>query len=71
MIIQKEDKNLEAVPKITLKLGAVSRPATPDNAPTKKMLVINKFNISYYLCLSYCICSLIVLLFCVERLRRL
>lgn len=37
-ILQKEDKNLEAVPKITLKLGTASpRPATPDNAPMKKM----------------------------------
>lgn len=37
-ILQKEDKNPEAVPKITLKLGTASpRPATPDNAPMKKM----------------------------------
>lgn len=36
--LQKEDKNPEAVPKITLKLGTASpRPATPDNAPMKKM----------------------------------
>lgn len=37
---QKEDKNPEAVPKLTLKLGTASpRPATPDNAPSfaKKM----------------------------------
>lgn len=37
-VLQKEDKNPEAVPKITLKLGTASpRPATPDNAPMKKM----------------------------------
>jgi len=36
--LQKEDKNLETVPKITLKLGTASpRPATPENAPMKKM----------------------------------
>lgn len=37
-VLQKEDKNPEAVPKITLKLGTASpRPATPDNTPMKKM----------------------------------
>lgn len=37
-ILQREDKNPEAVPKITLKLGTASPiPATPDNAPMKKM----------------------------------
>ncbi|XP_011637929.1 transcription initiation factor TFIID subunit 3 isoform X2 [Pogonomyrmex barbatus] len=36
----KEDKNPEAVPKITLKLGTASpRPATPDNAPMKKITI--------------------------------
>ncbi|XP_012221841.2 transcription initiation factor TFIID subunit 3 isoform X3 [Linepithema humile] len=36
----KEDKNQEAVPKITLKLGTASpRPATPDNALTKKITI--------------------------------
>lgn len=36
----KEDKNQEAVPKITLKLGTASpRPATPDNAVTKKITI--------------------------------
>ncbi|XP_076386657.1 TBP-associated factor 3 isoform X12 [Megachile rotundata] len=35
---QKEDKNSEAVPKITLKLGTASpRPPTPDTTPMKKM----------------------------------
>ncbi|XP_043800787.1 transcription initiation factor TFIID subunit 3 isoform X3 [Apis laboriosa] len=35
---EKEDKNFEAVPKITLKLGTASpRPPTPDTAPMKKM----------------------------------
>lgn len=40
MSSQKEDKNTEAVPKLTLKLGTASpRPVTPDNAPSfaKKM----------------------------------
>lgn len=38
VLLQKEEKNPEAVPKITLKLGTASpRPATPDNAPMKKM----------------------------------
>ncbi|XP_071629738.1 uncharacterized protein Taf3 isoform X5 [Temnothorax longispinosus] len=36
----KEEKNPEAVPKITLKLGTASpRPATPDNAPMKKITI--------------------------------
>ncbi|XP_025157013.1 transcription initiation factor TFIID subunit 3 isoform X1 [Harpegnathos saltator] len=36
----KEDKNPEAVPKITLKLGTASpRPATPDNALMKKITI--------------------------------
>ncbi|XP_025266483.1 transcription initiation factor TFIID subunit 3 isoform X2 [Camponotus floridanus] len=36
----REDKNPEAVPKITLKLGTASPiPATPDNAPMKKITI--------------------------------
>ncbi|XP_072761932.1 uncharacterized protein Taf3 isoform X2 [Anoplolepis gracilipes] len=36
----REDKNPEAVPKITLKLGTASpRPATPDNTPMKKITI--------------------------------
>ncbi|KAL6430615.1 hypothetical protein ACFW04_006899 [Cataglyphis niger] len=36
----KEDKNPEAVPKITLKLGTASpRPTTPDNTPMKKITI--------------------------------
>ncbi|KAL0108604.1 hypothetical protein PUN28_015224 [Cardiocondyla obscurior] len=36
----KEEKNPEVLPKITLKLGTASpRPATPDNAPMKKITI--------------------------------
>ncbi|EZA56532.1 Transcription initiation factor TFIID subunit [Ooceraea biroi] len=36
----KEDKNPETLPKITLKLGTASpRPATPENAPMKKITI--------------------------------
>ncbi|XP_015440338.1 PREDICTED: transcription initiation factor TFIID subunit 3 isoform X2 [Dufourea novaeangliae] len=38
--LQKEDKNAEAVPKITLKLGTASpRPPTPDSTPMKKITI--------------------------------